>query len=138
MSELLINKAMYYKYWNKFKRNAALHLFKMAFLKYNVQILNICRLESIFCKSMEPLTDTKLPTEAVECPQQLILSFKLHKFLTVTGVNQCRHICCMTSDLFWINDDYNDIILKNTNGDTLHKIGDRPEKEKKYRIFHNK
>lgn len=86
-------------------------------------------------KVMEPLTETKLPTEAVECPQQLILSSKLHKFLTVTGVNQCRHICCMTSDLFWINDDYNDILLKNTNGDTLHKIGDRPEKEKSIGSF---
>lgn len=35
----------------------------------------------------------------------------------------------MKSDLFWINDDYNDIILKSVHGDSLHKISDRPEKE---------
>lgn len=61
---------------------------------------------------MKQSSKTKLSPEAVECPHQLILSTKLHEFLTVTGVNQCRHICCMTSELFWINDDYNDIILK--------------------------
>lgn len=84
---------------------------------------------------MKQSSKTKLSTEAVECPHQLILSTKLHKFLTVTGVNQCRHICCMTSDLFWINDDYNDILLKNIHGDTLHKINDGPEKEENSGFF---
>lgn len=80
-------------------------------------------------KVMKPSSKTKLSREAVECPQQLILPTELPKFLTVTGVNQIRHICCMKSDLFWINDDYNDIILKSVHGDTLHKISDRPENE---------
>lgn len=78
---------------------------------------------------MKPSSKTKLSREAVECPQQLILPTKLPKFLTVTGVYQIRHICCMKSDLFWINDVYNDIILKSVHGDTLHKISDRPKKE---------
>lgn len=78
---------------------------------------------------MKPSSNSKLSPEAVECPQQLILSIKLSKYLTVTGVNQIRHICCMKSGLFWINDDYKDIMLKNVHDDTLHKISDRPEKE---------
>lgn len=41
----------------------------------------------------------------------------------------------MKSDLFWINDDYNNIILKNIHGDTLHKISDRPEKEENIGSF---
>lgn len=78
---------------------------------------------------MKPLSKTKLSPEAVECPLQLIIPTKLSKFLTVTGNNQIRHICWMKSGLFWINDDYKDIILKNVHDDTLHKISDRPEKE---------
>lgn len=84
---------------------------------------------------MKQSSKTKLSPEAVECPQQLILSTKVHKFLTVAGVKQCRHICCMTSDLFWINNDYNDIILKKIHGETLDKINDRPEKEESSGFF---
>lgn len=86
-------------------------------------------------KTMRPLSKTKISPEGVECPLQLMPSTKLIKLFTVTEGNQCRHICCMTPDLFWIDNDNNDIILKNIQCNTLHKISDRPEKEERSGSF---
>lgn len=41
----------------------------------------------------------------------------------------------MKLDFFWINDDYNNIILKNIYGDILYKISDRLEKEENIGFF---
>lgn len=41
----------------------------------------------------------------------------------------------MKLDFFWINDDYNDIILKSVYGDIFYKISDRLENEESSGFF---
>lgn len=43
--------------------------------------------------------------------------------IAVTDVTSCRHISCVSSDLVWVSDREN-LILKNTTNDTLHRVQD--------------
>lgn len=54
----------------------------------------------------------------------MIPSFVLHDILTVTEINRCNHISCVTQDRIWLSDDINNLILTNTSGDTLHRRKD--------------
>lgn len=54
----------------------------------------------------------------------MIPSFVLHDILTVKEINRCNHISCVTPDRIWLSDDKNNLILKNTSGDTLHRRKD--------------
>ncbi|XP_061167221.1 uncharacterized protein LOC133176065 [Saccostrea echinata] len=49
----------------------------------------------------------------------------LNKSVTVTDVRGVWHISCLKSDQIWISDMYNNLILTNTAGDTLHRLSDR-------------
>lgn len=49
---------------------------------------------------------------------------EIFQYLTVTGVNDCNHISCVTSDRVWVSDNKANLILINTTGDTLHCLKD--------------
>lgn len=80
------------------------------------------------CDVMESLSE--IPTTARENPEEenmcLLKLFnppKLHQSFTVKGVQSCDQISFLTSDCVWVNDD-NNLILTNTNGETLHQLND--------------
>ncbi|XP_062620139.1 uncharacterized protein LOC134281724 [Saccostrea cucullata] len=58
-----------------------------------------------------------------ESPLHLKSKPVFNTHVTVAGVNSVNHIYHLTSDRFWISDDRN-LILTNTDGDTLHHLSD--------------
>lgn len=66
-------------------------------------------------------TGTEKPLQGNECLLELIYPSKIHKSMTMTGVDDCRYISCVTLDRVWVSNRDN-IILTNTEGDTLHRI----------------
>lgn len=67
-----------------------------------------------------PTTARENPVEEEnKCLLKLFNPPKLHQSFTVKGVQSCDHISFVTSDRVWVNDD-NNLILTNTNGETLH------------------
>lgn len=56
--------------------------------------------------------------------REMMPSLVLHNILTVKESNRCNHISCVTPDKIWLSDDKNNLILKNTSGDTLHRRKD--------------
>lgn len=56
--------------------------------------------------------------------REMMPSLVLHNILTVKEINRCNHISCVTPDKIWLSDDKNNLILKNTSGDTLHRRKD--------------
>uniref|UniRef100_K1QI68 Tripartite motif-containing protein 3 n=1 Tax=Magallana gigas TaxID=29159 RepID=K1QI68_MAGGI len=56
-----------------------------------------------------------------QCLLKLTSGAELHQSLTVTGVDCCLHISCVTSDLVWVSDG-NKIILTHTTGVPLHRV----------------
>nr|XP_034310377.1 uncharacterized protein LOC109620626 [Crassostrea gigas] len=59
-----------------------------------------------------------------QCLLKLTSVPELHQSLTVTGVNHCYHISCVTSDGLWVSDRENNLILTDTTGVPLHRVGD--------------
>lgn len=51
---------------------------------------------------------------------KLVSNPELQRCVEVKGVRGCSNISCMTSELVWISDSFNNLILTNTAGDTLH------------------
>ncbi|XP_065939297.1 uncharacterized protein [Magallana gigas] len=58
-----------------------------------------------------------------QCLLKLMSSAKLHQSLTVTGVGECYHISCVTSDRVWVSD-WNNLMLTDTTGVPLHRVKD--------------
>nr|XP_034319750.1 uncharacterized protein LOC105342926 isoform X1 [Crassostrea gigas]XP_034319751.1 uncharacterized protein LOC105342926 isoform X1 [Crassostrea gigas]XP_034319752.1 uncharacterized protein LOC105342926 isoform X1 [Crassostrea gigas] len=58
-----------------------------------------------------------------QCLLKLTSGAELHQSLTVTGVGDCDHISCVTSDRVWVGD-YNNLMLTDTTGVPLHRVED--------------
>nr|XP_034308421.1 uncharacterized protein LOC105332837 [Crassostrea gigas]XP_034308422.1 uncharacterized protein LOC105332837 [Crassostrea gigas]XP_034308423.1 uncharacterized protein LOC105332837 [Crassostrea gigas]XP_034308424.1 uncharacterized protein LOC105332837 [Crassostrea gigas]XP_034308425.1 uncharacterized protein LOC105332837 [Crassostrea gigas]XP_034308426.1 uncharacterized protein LOC105332837 [Crassostrea gigas]XP_034308427.1 uncharacterized protein LOC105332837 [Crassostrea gigas]XP_03430842 len=58
-----------------------------------------------------------------QCLLKLTSAPELHQSLTVTGVDRCYHISCVTSDRVWVSGRYN-LILTDTTGVSLHRVKD--------------
>lgn len=55
---------------------------------------------------------------------ELMSVTELHQSFTVKDVDGCFHISSVTSNRFWVSDRQNNLILKNTSGDSLHHLKD--------------
>ncbi|XP_065937594.1 uncharacterized protein [Magallana gigas] len=58
-----------------------------------------------------------------QCLLKLTSGAELHQSLTLTGVDHCLHISCVTSDRVWVSD-YNNLMLTDTTGVPLHRVED--------------
>ncbi|XP_052693651.1 uncharacterized protein LOC128171918 isoform X1 [Crassostrea angulata] len=58
-----------------------------------------------------------------QCRLKLTSGAELHHSLTLTGVDRCFHISCVTSDRVWVND-WNNLMLTDTTGVPLHRVED--------------
>uniref|UniRef100_A0A8W8NJT7 B box-type domain-containing protein n=1 Tax=Magallana gigas TaxID=29159 RepID=A0A8W8NJT7_MAGGI len=58
-----------------------------------------------------------------QCLLKLTSGAELHQSLTVTGVDRCRHISCVTSDRVWVSEG-NNLMLTDTTGVPLHRVED--------------
>nr|XP_034310533.1 uncharacterized protein LOC117684053 [Crassostrea gigas] len=54
---------------------------------------------------------------------KLMSGAEFHQSFTLTGVDCCYHISCVTSDRFWVSDG-NKLILTDTTGVPLHRVED--------------
>ncbi|XP_065929646.1 uncharacterized protein [Magallana gigas] len=68
-----------------------------------------------------PTPGTEKPQQGNQCLLKLTSPPELHHSLTLTGVDSCLHISCVTSDRVWVSDRYN-LMLTNTTGDPLHRV----------------
>ncbi|XP_034319617.2 uncharacterized protein [Magallana gigas] len=59
-----------------------------------------------------------------QCLLKLTSGAEFEQSLTVTGVDRCYHISCVTSDRVWVSDDENNLILTDTTGVPLHRVKD--------------
>nr|XP_034321345.1 uncharacterized protein LOC117687955 isoform X1 [Crassostrea gigas]XP_034321346.1 uncharacterized protein LOC117687955 isoform X1 [Crassostrea gigas] len=59
-----------------------------------------------------------------QCLLKLTSGAELHQSLTVTGVDCCDHISCVTSDRVWVSDYRNNLMLTDTTGVPLHRVED--------------
>nr|XP_034305456.1 uncharacterized protein LOC105338987 [Crassostrea gigas]XP_034305458.1 uncharacterized protein LOC105338987 [Crassostrea gigas] len=59
-----------------------------------------------------------------QCLLKTMSSPKFHQSLTVTGVDRCYHLSCVTSDQVWVSDLWSNLILTNTEGFTLRNMHD--------------
>eukprot|EP00105_Crassostrea_gigas_P013743 XP_011430158.2 PREDICTED: uncharacterized protein LOC105330250 [Crassostrea gigas] len=73
-----------------------------------------------------PTPGTEKPQQGNQCLLKLMSSPKLLPSLTLTGVDRCYHISCVTSDRVWVSDDRNNLMLTDTTGVPLHRVGDSP------------
>lgn len=73
---------------------------------------------------MESLSETEKPLKDNEFLLKMVSLSKLLHSLTVIGVSGCYHISCVTQDRIWVSDIGHNLILTNTNVETLHRIPD--------------
>uniref|UniRef100_K1PP94 Tripartite motif-containing protein 2 n=1 Tax=Magallana gigas TaxID=29159 RepID=K1PP94_MAGGI len=68
----------------------------------------------------------KIPTTEREnqCVLKMMSPPELLYSLTVTGVDGCYHISCVTPDRVWVSDYTKNLILINKSGDLLHRVED--------------
>ncbi|XP_065932418.1 uncharacterized protein [Magallana gigas] len=59
-----------------------------------------------------------------QCLLKLTSGAELHQSLTVTGVDGCLHISCVTSDRVWVSDHINNLMLTDATGVPLHRVED--------------
>ena len=59
-----------------------------------------------------------------QCLLKLTSGAELHQSLTLTGVDRCYHISCVTSDRVWVSDHWNNLMLTDTTGVPLHRVED--------------
>ncbi|XP_065939210.1 uncharacterized protein [Magallana gigas] len=59
-----------------------------------------------------------------QCLLKLTSGAEFHQSLTVTGVDGCDHISCVTSDRVWVSDRKNNLMLTDTTGVPLHRLKD--------------
>nr|XP_022337227.1 uncharacterized protein LOC111133281 isoform X3 [Crassostrea virginica] len=75
-------------------------------------------------KGMRLVKTGKRQAPGTELLLTLMSSLVLQKSLSVTGVEDCRHISCVTPDRVWVSD-YDNIILTDTaTGKQLHSVED--------------
>nr|XP_034310410.1 uncharacterized protein LOC105324563 isoform X1 [Crassostrea gigas]XP_034310411.1 uncharacterized protein LOC105324563 isoform X1 [Crassostrea gigas]XP_034310412.1 uncharacterized protein LOC105324563 isoform X1 [Crassostrea gigas]XP_034310413.1 uncharacterized protein LOC105324563 isoform X1 [Crassostrea gigas]XP_034310414.1 uncharacterized protein LOC105324563 isoform X1 [Crassostrea gigas]XP_034310415.1 uncharacterized protein LOC105324563 isoform X1 [Crassostrea gigas]XP_034310416.1 un len=89
---------------------------------------------------MESLSE--IPTPGIEKPQQgnqcllkLMSPPELLHSHTVTDVDRCYHISCVTSDRVWVSDNGNILILTDTTGVTLHCVKDSCSDDSRSRLY---
>nr|XP_034319871.1 uncharacterized protein LOC105336432 isoform X2 [Crassostrea gigas] len=71
-----------------------------------------------------PTTVTEKPQQGNQCLLKLMSPPELLPSFTVTGVDECYHISCMTSDRVWVSDRYGNLMLTDTTGVPLHRVED--------------
>ncbi|XP_065929399.1 uncharacterized protein [Magallana gigas] len=71
-----------------------------------------------------PTPRTEKPQQENQCLLKLMSGPEFHKSFTVTDVDRCYHISCVTSDRVWVSDTENNLILTDTRGDPLHHVKD--------------
>nr|XP_034319864.1 uncharacterized protein LOC109619480 [Crassostrea gigas]XP_034319866.1 uncharacterized protein LOC109619480 [Crassostrea gigas]XP_034319867.1 uncharacterized protein LOC109619480 [Crassostrea gigas]XP_034319868.1 uncharacterized protein LOC109619480 [Crassostrea gigas]XP_034319869.1 uncharacterized protein LOC109619480 [Crassostrea gigas] len=59
-----------------------------------------------------------------QCLLKLTSGAEFHQSLTLTGVDRCSHISCVTSDRVWVSGDINNLMLTDTTGVPLHRVED--------------
>nr|XP_034319965.1 uncharacterized protein LOC105329701 [Crassostrea gigas]XP_034319967.1 uncharacterized protein LOC105329701 [Crassostrea gigas]XP_034319968.1 uncharacterized protein LOC105329701 [Crassostrea gigas]XP_034319969.1 uncharacterized protein LOC105329701 [Crassostrea gigas]XP_034319970.1 uncharacterized protein LOC105329701 [Crassostrea gigas]XP_034319971.1 uncharacterized protein LOC105329701 [Crassostrea gigas]XP_034319972.1 uncharacterized protein LOC105329701 [Crassostrea gigas]XP_03431997 len=59
-----------------------------------------------------------------QCLLKLTSGAELHQSLTLTGVDECFHISCVTSDRVWVSDNEDNLMLTDTTGVPLHRVED--------------
>lgn len=64
------------------------------------------------------ITETETLPVGNECLFKIVSPPELQQSFTVTGVNHCHQISCVTPDRVWVSDEHN-LILANTRGDIL-------------------
>uniref|UniRef100_K1Q1E5 Tripartite motif-containing protein 3 n=1 Tax=Magallana gigas TaxID=29159 RepID=K1Q1E5_MAGGI len=70
-----------------------------------------------------PTTGTEKPQQGNQCLLKLMSPPELLPSLTLTGVDRCYHISCVTSDRVWVSD-RNKLMLTDTTGVPLHRVED--------------
>ncbi|XP_078311680.1 uncharacterized protein LOC144618803 isoform X2 [Crassostrea virginica] len=71
------------------------------------------------------LVPSGIPRRAgVEDLLTLLSSPVVQKSLSVTGVERCRHISCVTPDRVWVSDENNLILTDTATGKQLHRVED--------------
>eukprot|EP00105_Crassostrea_gigas_P044862 XP_019929010.1 PREDICTED: uncharacterized protein LOC109620627 [Crassostrea gigas] len=70
-----------------------------------------------------PTPGTEKPQQGNQCLLKLMSPPELLHSLTVTGVDRCYHISCVTSDRVWVSD-RNNLMLTDTTGVPLHRVED--------------
>ncbi|XP_065929130.1 uncharacterized protein [Magallana gigas] len=71
-----------------------------------------------------PTPGTEKPQQGNPCLLKLMSPPELLHSLTLTGVDRCYHISCVTSDRVWVSDDRNNLMLTDTTGVPLHRVED--------------
>nr|XP_034309754.1 uncharacterized protein LOC109617067 [Crassostrea gigas] len=71
-----------------------------------------------------PTLGTEKLQQGNQCLLKLMSPPELLHSLTVTGVDRCYHISCVTSDRVWVSDHRNNLILTDTTGVPLHRVKD--------------
>uniref|UniRef100_K1S0X3 Tripartite motif-containing protein 3 n=1 Tax=Magallana gigas TaxID=29159 RepID=K1S0X3_MAGGI len=59
-----------------------------------------------------------------QCLLKLTSGAEFHQYLTLTGVDGCLHISCVTSDRVWVSDGRYNLMLTDTTGVPLHRVED--------------
>eukprot|EP00105_Crassostrea_gigas_P007551 XP_011421835.1 PREDICTED: uncharacterized protein LOC105324463 [Crassostrea gigas] len=70
-----------------------------------------------------PTPGTEKQEQGNQCLLKLMSSPKLLNSLTLTGVDCCSHISCVTSDRVWVSGRYN-LVLTDTTGVPLYRVED--------------
>eukprot|EP00105_Crassostrea_gigas_P044861 XP_019929009.1 PREDICTED: uncharacterized protein LOC109620626 [Crassostrea gigas] len=71
-----------------------------------------------------PTPGTEKPQQGNQCLLKLMSPPELLHSPTVTGVDGCDHISCVTSERVWVSDYRNNLILTDTTGVPLHHVED--------------
>ncbi|XP_052693745.1 uncharacterized protein LOC128172016 [Crassostrea angulata] len=71
-----------------------------------------------------PTPGTEKPQQGNQCLLKLMSPPELLPSLTLTGVGDCYHIFCVTSDRVWVSDRENNLMLTDTTGVPLHRVED--------------
>lgn len=71
-----------------------------------------------------PTTKREKPQHGNQCLLKLMSTIELLPSLTVTCVDGCYHVSCVTPDRVWVSDYTNNLILTNTTGVPLHCVYD--------------
>ncbi|XP_065929561.1 uncharacterized protein [Magallana gigas] len=71
-----------------------------------------------------PTPGTEKPQQGNQCLLKLMSPPELLHSLTLTGVDRCLHISCVTSDRIRVSDGKNNLMLTDTTGVSLHRVED--------------
>nr|XP_034319380.1 uncharacterized protein LOC117687243 [Crassostrea gigas] len=85
--------------------------------------LNLAPADVMESLSQIPTKSTEKPQQGIQCLLKLLPSPELLHSITLTSVDGCRHISCVTSDQAWVSDVYK-LILTDTADVFLHCVQD--------------